>query len=91
MAKTAAGLSENPGSTDDLVRDLEDSGYPVDGATEQLIRQPDGLPAVMGRVVAAPVQTDRAEKICPRPIADKGTSGGDVAEQDNAAGIARAS
>ena len=38
MAKTAAGLSENPGSTDDLVRDLEDSGYPVDGSREQFIR-----------------------------------------------------
>jgi len=91
MAKTATGLSENPGSTDDLVRDLEDSGYPVDGAREQLIRQPDGLSAVTGKVVAAPVQTDRAEKSCATPGADKSTSASDVAEQDNAAGIARAS
>jgi len=41
MARTASGVFENPGSTDDLVRDLEDSGYPVDGSREQFIRQPD--------------------------------------------------
>jgi hypothetical protein len=37
MTKTAAGFSENPdstNSTDNLVRDLEESGYPVDGSTE---------------------------------------------------------
>ena len=43
MAKTAVGLFENPGSADQLVRDLEDSGYPVDGSREQFIRRPDGL------------------------------------------------
>jgi hypothetical protein len=42
MTKTAAGLSENPNSTE-LVRDIEESGYPVDGATEQFVPQPDGL------------------------------------------------
>jgi len=41
MAKL--GLFENPDSNDELVRDLEDSGYPVDGSREQFIRQPDGL------------------------------------------------
>jgi hypothetical protein len=45
MTKTAAGLSENPDSTEELVRDLEESGYPVDGATEQFVPQPDGLAA----------------------------------------------
>jgi hypothetical protein len=37
LANRAAGLSENPASTDELVRDLEDSGYPVDGSREQFI------------------------------------------------------
>jgi len=91
MAKTAAGLSENPGSTDDLVRDLEDSGYPVDGSREQFIHQPDGLSVAAGSVVAAPVQPDRVEKSCATPSEDKRTSGGDVPERGNAAGIARAS
>jgi hypothetical protein len=82
---------ENPGSTDDLVRDLEDSGYPVDGSREQFIRQPDGLSVATGTVVAAPVQPDRAEKSCATPSEDKSTSGGDVAERGNAAGIPRTS
>jgi hypothetical protein len=43
MEKTAVGLLENPGSADELVRDLENGGYPVDGSREQFIRRPDGL------------------------------------------------
>jgi len=43
MARTADGLFENPGPVDEVVRDLEDSGYPVDGSTEEMIRQPDDL------------------------------------------------
>ena len=43
MTKTAAGFSENPDSTDNLVRDLEESGYPVDGETAQFAPQPDSL------------------------------------------------
>jgi hypothetical protein len=90
VAKTAAGLSENPGSTDDLVRDLEDSGYPVDGSREQFIRQPDGLSVATGGLAAAPVELDKrsAQRTCATPSDDRGTTGGDVAEQDNAAGIA---
>ncbi len=30
MAKTAVGLFENPGSVDEVVRDLEASGFPKD-------------------------------------------------------------
>ena len=66
VAKTSAGLSENPGSTDDLVRVLEDSGYPVDGSREQFIPQPDVL----------------------SPSNDRGTTGGEVAEQDKGEGTA---
>lgn len=40
MTKTATGPSENPDSTDELVRDIEESGYSVDGATEQFVQQP---------------------------------------------------
>ena len=80
MAKTSAGLSENPGSTDDLVRDLEDSGYPVDGAREQFIRQPDGL--------SVELDQHSTQRTCATSSDDRATTGGDVAEQDNAAGIA---
>ncbi|MFZ3187141.1 MAG: hypothetical protein WBW02_03220 [Candidatus Sulfotelmatobacter sp.] len=81
MAKTAAGVSENPGSTDDLVRDLEDSGYPVDGSREQLIRQPEGL--------SVELDQHSTQRTCSTPSDDRATTtGGDVAEQDNAAGIA---
>ena len=51
-------LFENPGSNDELVRDLEDSGYPVDGSREQFIRQPDGLAVATNELVATPVQLD---------------------------------
>ena len=77
MAKTAAGVSENPGSTDDLVRDLEDSGYPVDGSRGQLIRQPEGL--------SAELDQHSTQRTCSTPSDDRATTGG---EQDNAAGIA---
>ena len=43
MARTTDGFFENPGPVDEVVRDLEDSGYPVDGSTEELIRRPGGL------------------------------------------------
>ena len=66
MTKTAAGLSENPDSTDDLVRDLEESGYPVDGAKEQFVPQPDSLTVESDRPELPPAQPDRARKIhCP--------------------------
>lgn len=89
MAKTAGGLSENPGSTADLVRDLEDSGYPVDGSREQFIRQQDGLSVATGGLAAAPVELDKrsAQKTCATPSDERWTTGGDLAEQGNAAGI----
>lgn len=60
MTKSAAGSSENPDSTDELVRDLEESGYPVDGATEQYVQQPDGLTVALDRPGFPPVQPDGA-------------------------------
>jgi hypothetical protein len=66
MTKTAAGLSENPDSTDELVRDLEESGYPVDGATEKFVPQPDGLS--VKRPGFPPMQLDNAQAIpLPQP------------------------
>jgi hypothetical protein len=43
MTETAVSLSGNPDSTDGLVRELEESGYPVDGSTEQFVPQPASL------------------------------------------------
>ena len=87
MARTTDGLFENPHSVDEVVRDLEDSGYPVDGAREQFIRQPDDLSVATDRIAATPVQLDSAQKRCPNPSEDKGTSCGDVTEQANAANV----
>ncbi len=91
MAKTAVDLSENPGSADELVRDLEDSGYPVGGSREQFIRQPDGLAAATSELVAAPVQLDKgsAQRIRATPSEDESRSDGDVPNQGNAADSTR--
>ena len=78
MTKTAAGLSENPDSTDELVRDLEESGYPVDGSTEQFVPPPDGL--TVERTGFPPVQLDNAQAISITPTENKSTSRGDVDE-----------
>ena len=85
MAKL--GLFENPGSNDELVRDLEDSGYPVDGSREQFIRQPDGPAVPTSELVATPVQLDKngAQRICATPSEPKSRSDGDVPKQGNAA------
>ena len=93
MANTAAGLFENPASTDELVRDLEDSGYPVDGSREQFIRQPDGPAVATSELVAAPVELDKrsAQRTCATPSDDRGMTGGDVSKQGNAAEVDRAS
>jgi hypothetical protein len=61
MTKMAAGLSENPDSSDELVRDFEESGYPVDGSTEQFVPQAAGLP--VDRPGFLPVQLDNAQAI----------------------------
>jgi len=61
MTKTAAGLSENPDSTDELVRDLEESGYPVDGSTEQFVPQPNVQS--VERPGFPPVRLDNAQAI----------------------------
>ena len=80
-AKTTTGLFENPGSTDELVRNLEDSGYPVDGSIERFIRQPDGLSVTAGGLAAAPVEFDKrsAQRTYATPSADRGTRDGEVA------------
>lgn len=80
MAKPAVDLSENPGSTDELVRDLEDSGYPVDGSREQSIRQPDGLSGATGEFETASVRPEKAstQKINATRGEDKNRSDGDV-------------
>ena len=74
MAKTAAGLVENPGSTDDLVRDLGDSGYPADGSRERFIGQPDGLSVATGGLAAAPVELEKrsAQRTCATPSTTEG-------------------
>ena len=93
MARTATDLSENPGSADELVRDLEDSGYPVDGSREHFILQSDGLAAATNEVVAAPVQLDTggAQGVRATPSDDEGTSDHHVPNQVNAANSRRAS
>jgi len=63
MTKLAAGFSENRDSTDNLVRDLEESGYPVDGAKEQFAPQPDSLTAESDRSEFVLAQPEGAHKI----------------------------
>jgi len=65
MTETAVSLSGNPDSTDGLVRELEESGYPVDGATEQFVPQPEGL-AVEGPGFP-PVHLDNVQAISSTP------------------------
>lgn len=65
MTKTATGRSVNPDSTDELVRDLEESGYPVDGATERIVPQTDSLS--VERPGSPSVQLDNAQVISTTP------------------------
>ena len=81
MARTAVGTFENPGSVDEVVREIEDSGYPVDGATREFIRQPDDPSAATDGSEADSFKLDRAQKKCDVLIEDSGTSGGDGTEQ----------
>lgn len=81
MTIKAAGFSENPESTDDLVRDLEESGYPVDGATEPFVPQPDGLALESERLGFPPVPRDSAHEISTAPSENKSASRADVEEQ----------
>ena len=81
------GLFQNPGSNDELVRDLEDSGYPVDGSTSSLFGNRMVLLYAPSELVATPVQLDKngAQRICATPSEDKSRSDGDVPKQGNAA------
>ncbi|HZW94098.1 MAG TPA: hypothetical protein VFF64_14195 [Candidatus Eremiobacteraceae bacterium] len=85
---TKAGLSENPESTDELVRDIEESGYPVDGSTEEFVLKTDGLAVESDRPGLPPVHPDRTHKISAAPSENKSTSRSDVDEQDHAANVA---
>jgi hypothetical protein len=60
MTETAVSLSGNPDSTDGLVRELEESGYPVDGATEQFVPQPEGVAAEPERTESRAATTKRS-------------------------------
>jgi hypothetical protein len=66
MTETAVSLSENPGSTDELVRDLEESGYPVDGSTEQFVPQPASLSVERPGFAPAEVNTTQVISGSPR-------------------------
>ena len=81
MARTVDGLPENPDSGDELVRALEDSGYPVDGAEEPFIRQPDDPFVATDGTIATPVGLGTVRKRCTVSGEDRATGGGDVAEQ----------
>jgi hypothetical protein len=86
MTKTAA-VSGNPESTDDLVRDLEESGYPVDGSTEEFVPQTYGPVVQSDRPGLPPVHLERAHKISAAPSENKNTSRGDVEVQGHAANV----
>jgi hypothetical protein len=60
MKKTATGAAEDSEATDDLVRELEESGYPVDGATEQFVPQPEGVAAEPERTESRAATTKRS-------------------------------
>ena len=81
MTRTQTGPSENPDSTDELVRDLEESGYPVDGSTGQFVPRPDGLSVESDRPEFYPEQFDSAQTISTTPSENKSTSRGEVDEQ----------
>lgn len=67
MAKIAGDLFEEPSSVGELVRDLEDSGYPVDFSREQVIRQPDGLSAPPETPLAIPRRLSSVPTKCATP------------------------
>lgn len=80
MTKKAVGFSENPESTDDLVRGLEESGYPVDGATEPFVPQPGGLALKSERPGFPPVLRDSAHEISTAPSENKSANRANVEE-----------
>jgi hypothetical protein len=81
MAGAAVNTFENPGSVDEVIREIEDSGYPVDGATKGFIRQPDDPSVATDASVATSLELDSAQKKCDVPIEDNRTSGGDGTEE----------
>ena len=85
MSKTRTGPSENPDSTDELVRDIEESDYPVDGSTEQFVPRSDGLAVESDRPEFHPEQFDSAQTISTTPSEDKSTSRGEVDKQGDPA------
>ena len=67
MAKIAGDLFEEPSSVGELVRDLEDSGYPVDFSREQVIRQPDGPSVPPDTSLAIPRRLSSVPTKCATP------------------------
>ena len=80
MTRTRTGPSENPDSTDELVRDLEESGYPVDGSTGQFVPRSDGLSVESDRPEFPPEQFDSVQTTSTTPSENKSTSRGEVEE-----------
>jgi Protein of unknown function (DUF2934) len=62
--KMAVDLCEDPSSVDELVRDIEDSGYPVDFSREQVICQPERLSAVPDTLLTVPRRLGSAHTKC---------------------------
>jgi hypothetical protein len=81
MTRTRTGPSEDPDSTGELVRDLEESGYPVDGSTGQFVPRPGGLSVESDRPELHPEQFDSAQTISTTPSENESTSRGEVDEQ----------
>jgi hypothetical protein len=85
MTRTRTGPSKDPDSTDELVRDLEESGYPVDGSMGQFVPRPGGLSVESDRPEFHPEQFDSAQIISTTPTENKNTSRSEVDEQGDPA------
>jgi hypothetical protein len=85
MTRTQTLPSRDPDSTDELVRDLEESGYPVDGSIGQFVPRPGGLTLESDRPEFHPEQFDSPQIISTTPSENKSTSRGEVDEQGDPA------
>jgi hypothetical protein len=70
MAKMAVDLFDDPSSVEELVRDLEDSGYPVDFSRKQLTPQPDGLSVPPYTLGTVPRRLGSAQTKCATPATE---------------------
>ena len=67
MAKMAVDLFVDPISVEELVRDLEDSGYPVDFSREQVPPESDGLSVPAYALGTVPRRLGSAQTKCAPP------------------------